>query len=142
MRFWLAFAVAPLSAMALACSTTEAVGLPDDSGPEAAAHDATTNDSATPDATVDAADGTAQDSASPDATDAGASSDAGDAAAPADASDEGTGGDACVACDGGMCCAPLVCRASGNCSTCLGSFESCGGQQDCCSHACEGGLCL
>jgi hypothetical protein len=140
MRFWLVFGVAPLSAMAIACSNTEAVGLPDDSGPEGAAHDATTNDAAAADATVDGGtDAPAQDSTAPsDATDAGSADVTVDGGPVADGSNPS---DACIACDGGMCCAPFVCRASGNCSSCLGMYESCGGQQDCCSHVCEGGLC-
>jgi hypothetical protein len=149
-RSWLASVIVSLSATALACSTAEVVGLPDDSGSEAAPlGDATTNDATTSDATVDAADDSTQDSAAPpDATDAGAQVDAADAALPGDAGDAGalvdTGSapDGCSACDGALCCAPFVCRASGYCSSCLGTNESCGGPQDCCFHVCEAGLCL
>jgi hypothetical protein len=62
-----------------------------------------------------------------------------------DAHDASEAGDSasCLNCSGAPCCAPFICRTTGNCAGCLGINESCGGAQDCCSRMCgSSGLCL
>jgi hypothetical protein len=136
-----ALAIAAVGAWGLAdCSTDNGTPAFGDAGPDSTVSnsghpvdsglDANMMDSAIADAGVDNA---ASDSGGDDGGDAGG--------LDSGALDAG-GGDGCVDCDGSACCVPLTCRVVGGCESCLGIFESCFGNSDCCSRICsDAGLC-